>query len=176
MYALDLDFRRQRPSARWVGLVVLGAGLVGAAAAGVEHQRLIFELAGVEAALRKSDVVRKPVAVVSSPNELQNSERENKYASDILRQLDLPWNDLFASVESADLSSVAVLSIESDADNGRVKISAEAKNIAGMLDYARALEARSKLVDIYLLSHAFQQQDPQHPVRFVLSSSWPVAK
>ncbi|MDB5811738.1 MAG: transrane protein [Betaproteobacteria bacterium] len=175
MHALDLDFRRPRWNMRWAGLIVLGAGLVGVAGAGVEYQRLMIEISSVEPALRRADS-HKPAVVNRSATELQNYELETKYANDVVTQLDLPWDELFASVESADGESVALLSIESDAENGRIKISAEAKNTKGMLDYARALEMRSKLADIYMVSHAFQQQDPQHPVRFMLSSNWPVRK
>jgi hypothetical protein len=173
MQTLNLDFRRRRPNARWIGLIVFGAGLIGTTAAGLEHERLVSDIGSTQALLHKSGAELKPAASRSA-SELQMSELENKYADAILNQLDLPWDELFSSVESANASSVALLSIESDADNGRVKISAEAKDIPGMLDYTRSLEARSKFADIYLLSHAFQQQDPQHPVRFMLTSNWPV--
>jgi Tfp pilus assembly protein PilN len=67
---------------------------------------------------------------------------------------------------------VALLQIESDVDKQHVKISAEARTLGAMLDYLRDLEGRSILSDVYLQSHQIQQQDPERPVRFVLTATW----
>jgi Fimbrial assembly protein (PilN) len=67
---------------------------------------------------------------------------------------------------------VALLSIESDTDKGRMKISGEAKDLQAMLDYLRFLGTQPTLAEVYLQSHQVQQQDPQRPVRFVLSADW----
>jgi hypothetical protein len=41
-----------------------------------------------------------------------------------------------------------------------------------VLEYLRFLGAQPKLANVYLQSHQLQQQDPQHPVRFVLGAAW----
>ncbi len=110
------------------------------------------------------------------PATSQKVALEVKHAREILLQLSMPWNELFASVESVEAPNVALLGIESDIDKQRVKISAEAKNLGAMLDYLRALEGRPTFADVYLQSHQIQQQDPQHPVRFVLTATWLVRK
>jgi hypothetical protein len=45
-----------------------------------------------------------------------------------------------------------------------------------VLQYLRFLAARPALADVYLQSHDLQKQDPQRPVRFVLSAEWRVRK
>lgn len=177
MRVLDLDFRRKHRQAKWAGVLVLAVGLAGAVASGVQYRRVSDALAKAEATIRESgDAARKQRAAPRSGGGLQQVALEVKHANGILHQLNLPWDDLFASVESASMSNVALLSIESDIDNGRIKISGEARNLEGMLDYARSLKTRPKLADVYLQSHEIQQQDPQHPVRFVMTANWLVRK
>lgn len=177
MRALDLDFRRRHRQAEWAGVLLLAAGLAGAVASGVQYQRVSDELARAEAAIRESgDAARKRAAAPRAGGDLQQVALEVRHANGILHQLNLPWDELFASVESAHTSHVALLSIESDIDNGRIKISGEARNLEGMLDYVRSLKTRPKLAEVYLQSHEIQQQDPQHPVRFVITANWLVRK
>ena len=101
---------------------------------------------------------------------------EVQRARDLLIRLQLPWNQLFKTIESAHKSEVALLSIESDNDKRRVKLSGEAKNLDALVSYLSFLEERPALADVYLESHEIQMKDPQRPVRFVLSARWLVGK
>lgn len=173
MRALDLDFRREDRQARWAGIALLAAGLAGAIAAGAQYSQMAEEFAQAEASVRQSGIVaRRQTAEIRPSGDLQKVALEMKRASEVAFQLKLPWNDLFASVEAANTPNVALLSIESDTGKRQVKISAEAKDPESMLDYLRFLGAQPKLANVYLQSHQVQQQDPQHPVRFVLGSDW----
>jgi hypothetical protein len=176
MRALSLDFRRQsRPG--WIGRAMLIAGAAGAAVLAGQYIQMVDEVAQAEAGIRERGVAtrKKPVLSIDA-GDTQKVALEVKRAREILLQLSMPWNELFASVESVDAPDVALLSIESDIDKQRVKISAEAKNLGAMLDYLRALEGRPTFADVFLQSHQIQQQDPQRPVRFVLTAMWRVSK
>jgi hypothetical protein len=177
MTALDLDFRRQQRRTSRTGVFVLAFGLASSVAIGMEHQRLSAELAVVADAMPHSgDAIRKPATPVASAGESKDLARKIDRAREVYQQIEVPWNDLFTSVETANTTSVALLSIESDTDNRRILISGEAKDIGGVLDYARALGNQGKFSDVYLQSHELQQQDPQHPVHFVMGANWPVRK
>lgn len=172
MRALELDFRRESASARWAGAALLAVGLAGTLGLAVQYRQIGTELTRAEAEVRESGTASKKKAAPPSGGELQKVGIEVKHANEVLLRLKLPWNELFSSVESASTQDVALLSIESDTDRGRVKISAEAKDLQGMLDYLRLLGTRPTLAEVYLQSHQVQQQDPQRPVRFVLSADW----
>ena len=173
MRTLDLDFRREGSHARWVGIALLVAGLAGSIAAGMQYSQLVESSAQAEASMRKSGVAARRQSVATRPGgDLRQTALEVKRASEVAIQLRLPWNDLFASVESANTQNVALLSIESDTGKRQVKISGEAKDLESMLDYVRFLGSQPKLANVYLQSHHLQQQDPQHPVRFVLGADW----
>jgi Tfp pilus assembly protein PilN len=173
MRALDLDFRREDRHARWAGIALLAAGLAGAIAAGAQYSQLTEEFAQAEASVRQSGIAaRKQTAAIRPSGDLQKVALEMKRANEVAFALKLPWNDLFATVEAANTPNVALLSIESDTGKRQVKISGEAKDLESVLDYLRFLGAQPRLANVYLQSHQLQQQDAQHPVRFVLGTDW----
>ena len=172
MRALELDFHREDSRARWAGSALLAVGLAGALAAAAQYRHVAAELAQAEAQVHESGIAAKRKATPHPRGDLQKVGLELKHANEILLRLKLPWNDLFASVESGSMPNVALLAIESDTDKGRVKISGEARDLAAVLDYLRFLGTQPTLAEVYLQSHQVQQQDPQRPVRFVLSADW----
>jgi len=172
MRALTLDFRRHyRP--RWPGLALLLVGMAGAAAIGLEYRQIVTETAMAEAGLREQGLAarRKTFAPVTG-GDIQRVALELKHAREVVHQLRMPWEELFRSLEAANASTVALLGIESDTDRQHINITAEAEDLDAMLNYLRELESRSVFADVYLHSHQIQQQDPQRPVRFVLSATW----
>jgi Tfp pilus assembly protein PilN len=173
MRVLNLDFRREHRQARWLGIALLAAGLAAAVAVGTQYSQLTEESAQAEASVRQSGMAaRRQTAVVRPSVDVQKVALEIKRASDVAFALKVPWNDLFESVEAANRPNVALLGIESDTAKRQVKISGEAKDIESVLEYLRFLGAQPKLANVYLQSHQLQQQDPQHPVRFVLGAAW----
>jgi Tfp pilus assembly protein PilN len=177
MHALNLDFQRRGRDARWAGIALLVAALAGAVVSGNQYLELADQLAAAKASIRDSAAsARKNAKATIASGEPQTLAAELKHAGEILLQLTLPWGELFASTESAGTPNVALLSIESDTDKRRVKITGEAKNLESILDYLRYLEARPELADVYLQSHELQKQDSEQPVRFVLNAEWRVRK
>jgi len=177
MYALTLDFRRREDNTKWAGIALLVAALAAGVAAGGEYLQLSDELDAAKASVREAAAgTRKKTSAVVASAEPQVLAAEIKHANAIMRQLTLPWGELFASAESTVTPEVALLSIESETDKRRVKISGEAKNLESILGYLRYLEARPSLVEVYLQSHELQKQDKEQPVRFVVSAEWKVRK
>jgi hypothetical protein len=174
--ALTLDYRRQ-PRARWAGVALLMVGAVGAGLLGAQYAQIVYAAAQAETGIREHGVAtRKKVVAPSAPGDAEKMALEVKHAREILLQLGMPWNELFTSVEGVEAPDVALLHIESDVDKQNVKISAEARNLGAMLDYLHDLEGRSIFSDVYLQSHQIQQQDPQRPVRFVVTATWLVRR
>lgn len=176
MRALSLDFRRQsRPG--WIGRMLLVVSLAAAAVLALQYWQTVDAVAQTEADIRVRGVARRSQPVLARPaGDAEKTAREVKRAREVVFQLGMPWNELFESVESIDAPDVALLGIESDSDKQRVKITAEAKNLDAMLGYLRAIGERPVLAEVYLQSHQMQQQDPQHPVRFVLIATWRVGR
>jgi dipeptidyl aminopeptidase/acylaminoacyl peptidase len=97
---------------------------------------------------------------------------EVKRANEVLRQLSLPWEELLQAVESAAGREIALLALEPDTEKQVVKISGEARDMAGLLDYITRLEEQKVFGPVFLQSHQVQLQDPERPVRFSLLAVW----
>ena len=177
MHPLELDFLKGEGPAPWIGMALLGAGIATAIGLVAEYAALGQRIARAESSLHDSGRVARKKPVVSRLNaDPQKVALEFQQARDVMLRLQLPWHELFGSIESARNSNVALLSIESEHDKRRVKIYAEAKDLDAMVAYLALLRQRPALAEVYLESHELQLKDPQRPVRFVLSANWRVGK
>jgi hypothetical protein len=169
---LDLDFERKVFGPARARVILLVFGIVAIAGA-VGYERILAgEIARREVEISRMQEqmrARQPVRVNVSARQLDD---EVKRAKEVIQHLTLPWTRLFAAIESTDKTNVALLTVQPDASKRRITIGGEAKHLAGMLDYVRALEGSGMLSRVYVTSHEVQRQDPQHPVRFMLEASW----
>ena len=175
MRPLDLDLLKDPGAAAWASMLLLGLGIAAALGVGAEYAALAERIAQAEASLHDlARSARKQSAVVRVKADPQKVALELQRARDLMLRLQLPWHELFGSIESARSANVALLSIESEQDKRRVKIYAEAKDLEAMVGYLAYLRSRPALAEVYLESHELQLRDPQRPVRFVLSANWKV--
>ena len=172
MRALKLDYQDTRTTNPFSALL-LAAGVIVSLVLGWHYQSLNqkisdweFKVAEMERTTHRS----------SNSNRHQPIKGENvqeiKYANTVIRQIALPWENLFIALESVKNDKVAVLGIEPDAKNGVVKISAETKAPEEMLNYLKSLQALGTLTNVFLASHQIQERDPEKPVRFAVTAGW----
>lgn len=168
MRPLMLDYQRSARPQGWSWLV-LGAGVLLSVAAVLVFANLNRELQVWEAQADKSSRgVRSNVPVRDS----EATRLELKQANTVLQQLALPWEALFAALEATRGEKVALLAVEPDVARGQVRIGAEAKSAAHMLNYLRRLESDTALREVVLLNHQVQLQDADRPLRFSVMASW----
>jgi hypothetical protein len=98
-------------------------------------------------------------------------EAEAKAAEAVVRQLTVPWGALVAALEKASMRDVALLQLQPDADQRRLRLTAEARDRDAMFTYLRRLEAAPALAEVVLISHQVQLEDPQRPIQFSLQAS-----
>lgn len=171
MRRLKLDFQRKSAS-RGGGVALLSMALLVSGMLFADYREVTAEIERVEAALTRLERLAGHKVVRPGKQGADPYSAEIKRANEVIDQLALPWDQLFASVEEASGKGVALLSIQPDKHKGEVAIEGESKDIAAMLDYMRRLNEAKQLRKIDLLSHQVQQQDPQKPVRFNLSARW----
>lgn len=174
MSKLHLDYQRSIKPFPWAGLLLLVLALLALIATGMYYRNLSAQVTLWES---KADRIehaaqRQLPAGQSSEPMTADLVLEVKHANEILRQLGMPWDNLFQTLESVGSKDVTLLVLEPDMEKRLVKISAEAKNMAAMLHYIRQLENRDVLGTVYLQSHHVQLQDPEKPVRFELLAVW----
>jgi hypothetical protein len=93
-------------------------------------------------------------------------------ARKVAQQLVTPWADLLATLESAPVQSVALLSIEPSINKNNFRLTAEARNEQDMLSYLAALQQDARLYGVLLVSHQVQVQAPGAPIRFQMQAGW----
>ena len=174
MEALKLDFLSDGRNI-WVGSIALIAGLCGTVFVLWNYHEGSQKIAQQETQIasirgeRASHLEPQPVETNSEEIALETTQ-----AKAIIFELNLPWKELFGAVESYSKDDVAVLSIEPDSQKGLVRINAEAKSLDSMLAYLVYLQKTPLFRQVELVNHQVQEQDPQHPIRFMLHASWGV--
>lgn len=174
--SVDVDFAQRRA---W-GLpqaVLLAAGLGASAAVLQAYAQLRDETGVLQAEVARHDRAQRrargePDAAPASPA----AQQELRRADATIRQISLPWEPLFETLEITSGAGVALLSVQPDPKAEQVTISGEAKSYDELLSYTERL-AQTKLLDrVYLTGHEVKQRDSVRPVAFSLAAHWQVAK
>lgn len=96
-------------------------------------------------------------------------------ANDTARALSVPWDAVFGAIEVASSADISLLALDPMPDKKMLKLHAEARNMAAVLAYLRALAAGPVFSAVSLQSHQVQQADPNHPVRILVLVEWRVS-
>lgn len=164
---LELDYVAPRRRVAWVGLAVLALGIVAAAVLLERYRAVQHEFARLQASQRVAGAPPRPARTIPK----QRIDDEYKQVESAVHQLTLPWGALIQSVEEASSSDVAVLQLQPEAQQRRLRLTAEAKDHDAMLAYLRRLGETKLLHEVHLLSHQVQLEDPQRPTQFSLQAS-----
>lgn len=124
---------------------------------------------------KRVDKLREEVADLDHRSAMTRQVRQGA-TEDLTRNLrgvsNRAWTALLNSIESAQSKKVALLVLEPDATNGRLRLTAEARDVAAMLDYLKQLQQQPGLREVVLLSQLVNEDNPQQPVRFIVGAQW----
>jgi Tfp pilus assembly protein PilN len=164
---LELDYLAPPRRAAWPGIVVLAVSLALGAHLLLRYRDAREAVARLEAETGLLSPERR--AVRALPRE--RLEAEAKAAQSVVRQLSVPWAALIGALEQASSRDVALLQLQPDADQRQLRLTAEARDREAMFAYLRRLEHAPALVEVHLVSHQVQNEDPQRPIQFSLQGS-----
>jgi Tfp pilus assembly protein PilN len=167
MRRLEIDFLRQKPATPGVSWLLLAVGLALASLAATRYAEVEAGLAHEQALARQYEREQrlKPAkgrAVLAQP--------EPGHTDQAL--LGKPWGALFACLEQTRPDKVAFLALEADGRKSEVEITAEARTPGQMLDYVNTLKQQAEFAAVTLTSHVIDDQNPQHPLQFVVRLKW----
>lgn len=97
---------------------------------------------------------------------------EIAFARETVSRLSTPWQSLFGAVEAGHTDSVALLSIEPDADARTVTITGEAKDYLAALSYMASLAQQQALRRVHLVRHETLRGGSRRPLAFTISAGW----
>lgn len=164
---LDLAHPEPRPS-RW-GWLLLGVGVAAALWAGWRH---VQETGRVEAAREQLAALTPAPAKAARP--ARDAARESALAVNARRALEADWARLLMGLENSRPQPIALLSVEADAAQGRLRLEANARDLPAMLAYLEGLEALG-LRRVHLQSHVAMEEEGQDTIHFTATAGWGVA-
>ena len=157
--------------ARPVTWLAVAAGLALCIGAAVMAQRSAMQASHWEAK-RQAAIVQhapSPARATTQPIPAGQATAVNT----MVARLNVPWRDLFQSIESATTSErIALLEITPDPARHTLKGTAEARNSEDMLAYMTRLAAQPFFTNVTLTSHEINLQDPNRPLRFQFAAQW----
>lgn len=167
--------RQSGPRVRAAALVVGGVALLGLAWGAWSSWRQMQDLEAVQAQVqalraapakpmvpRVSATVRRDGGLVLGLA-LSTDQRQGLRA--VVRQLNIPWQELFEQLERSTPQQVALVSVEPDGQRGTVRLQAEAKSLDTLLQYAAALQGQGVLGRLTYNKHETNGQDANRPMR-----------
>ncbi len=174
MIRLRLDYQRSMKPIPLAGAILLAAAVAVSILTGSYYYGLTSKTADWQDSLQKFEQASGRQAA-GPYQELRGEFLDIKQASEVLRQLTLPWENLFHAVESSTDRQIALLGMEPDTEKHVVSINCEAKDVAAMLNFIKRLQGQQEFSSVYLQNHQVQEHDPDRPVRFSLIAFWRVA-
>lgn len=98
--------------------------------------------------------------------------------AETLRQMDAvtarlngPWSDVLDAIERSTTQRVALLTLEPDARTDSVALTAEARSLDDLLNYAETLGQDAAVASVRMVQHDLRAEEPGQPVRMTLSIS-----
>ncbi|MBI5908641.1 MAG: hypothetical protein HY848_01600 [Betaproteobacteria bacterium] len=165
---LQLDFIAPPRRPRWLGYALLAVSLVIAADLVVRYTEARLGLERIEAGRDLLNVERRQ----PPPIPREKLDEQIKNVELIVRQLALPWATLIHTLEDAATKDVAILQLQPDAQQRLLRVTAEARHQEAMLEYLRQLAGAKALLNVHLVSHQVQLDDPQRPIQFSVQASF----
>lgn len=136
---------RSGRGARLVAALALAAAAVALAVAALQYARAVQQLDAAQAAARA--VAAPPPAPAASAARLADPARLNR----VVRRLNTPWAALFEALEREASPEVALVSIETDAERGAVRVVTEGPALDALLRHAERVQDSPRFVRGQLL-------------------------
>ena len=149
-----------------IGLVLCLAALMAANRLSQVRQQQAGQVALEQQRARRSAATVKAAPVVVIP------AAQAAAVNRAVLQLNVPWQVLRDAIANATPDTVALLTLEPDADKHVLRITAEARTSEVMLGYVRQLDRQAILRGATLMRHEINEQDPNNPIRFQIDAMW----
>jgi len=170
MRTLELDFANSSSRAwnRGNGILALGA---------VAIAILFGYQLSLMATLTQIETDRDLIIAEGDFDEDANFESRRDYieeravATDLARQLQRPWDELFAALERARADPVVLTGLEVDSQSGRLELVGTAPALSDVGAFIKALEATPVLTQVTIINHE-QRNVPEVSILFTIGASW----
>lgn len=159
---IDLEWRSGPTGAGLTGSILLALSVAVLVGVLGRQAAMLEEAEGLQMQIdaRNARPSRAPVT--------PEADAARRKIGEVNARLTFPWDRLLKMLESSAGEDVALLAVEPDTTNYQVKLEAEARNWAAMIDYVGKLDGEGAFSKASLVSHQVDKSDPQMPIRFVV--------
>ncbi len=159
---IDLEWRSGRSRAGQTGSILLALSVAVLVGVLGRQTAMLKEAEGLQMQIDAHNA--RPSRVPVTPE----ADAARRKIEEINARLTFPWDRLLKMLESSAGEDVALLVVEPDTTNHQVKLEAEARNWAAMIEYIGKLDSGGAFSKASLISHQTDKTNPQMPIRFVL--------
>ena len=168
---IAMDFTGRRAPLRATEAAWLAAGLLALAGAGWHYGQLAGERATLQASLRDAERFARrdtPRAADPRAGDARALAAEVARANAVAARLNIPWESLFADLETAGGSGIVLTGFEPEAGMRRLKITGEAARYEDVTQYLRRLDATPTFQNVFLAGHELRERG----LSFTLTADW----
>ena len=172
MRAPAIEFNARLETARMGGIALLVLG-VAVVAAGVWQQVATSrELERIEADIRSATGAADKRRAARARAAPQMAEAKISAINNAIARLNVPWNELFAAIETERPKEVGLLALLPDPRKRVLIVQAETLTARAMIDFVDRLRAMPSFTDAVLVKHERREQDVGQPYRFAIEVHW----
>lgn len=167
MARLDLDFHaanRRSGGLAWVWLLLGGLALFWVVS---QWLNLRDSEAELMRAINQMSQRPPPVRPIVPADSAAKAARER-----VAEQLAASWQAPFEALASIRSNKVALISLDANQAKRQVKLVAEARQLADVIEYVETLQQQPGIKRAVLTQHEFRVDDEQQPVRFHITVEW----
>ena len=170
IHPVQLDFVHPAGRGSRLARVLLVAGVL-AALAVVAYQR---QLSSRESQLEEMRGMSRRAlpAIAGREGDSAEAREQIKKANLVLAQMNVPWEGLFAAIESAEDGNVALLAVQPDVRGRGLLIGGQGRSLPAVLNYMARLQRSQRLRNVVLATHEVKLKEPGQPVEFSLLANW----
>ena len=165
----NLEYVREADGPGIAGRVLLGIGVISVMVMAVYASQIQRQSLTLEADLVR---IKQPRWELGKSKVSPANSDQVKSVQSAMAALVLPWEPLFQALEKMDADGVKMIAVEPDARRRSVRITAEATESDGMLDYITLLGKQPMLKDVFLVSQERQSEAEIQSIRFVVDAAW----
>ena len=161
---------------RVLRLVILASGILLVVYSLVQQKQIDAKKTALQwqiGHLVKSDVTQTKLA--RAPNSLNKEYEAIKHMSEVVSQLNIPWNKLFTTLEQATSKDIYVMTVSPNVAQRSLNLQASATDIKATIDFTQRLSVNGTLSQIHLIQEEPDQDSKQFPLNFLITATWNIA-
>ncbi len=177
MKAVRIDFVQPVSTLkRILRIALLSLGIVLATYSFIQQRQIGAEKKALQWQINditKSGIIQTELS--REPNALNNENEAIKRMSEVVQQLNTPWDQLFTTLEQATNKDIFVISVIPSLQQRSLSLQAAATDIKTAIDFTQRLSKSGALTKIHLTQEEPDEDNADFPLNFLVTATWNIS-